>query len=77
MVQSDPKQGEKPNGQDEKVDLRKHRKRLTTPEEKEYIYQMRKKYKEEDLKEKMARISKELNLWKRKKKLKRKKKIKH
>jgi hypothetical protein len=62
MVQSDPKQGEKPNGQDEKVDLRKHRKRLTTPEEKEYIYQMRKKYKEEDLKEKMARISKELDL---------------
>ena len=60
MVQSDPTQGEKPNGQDEKVDLRKHRKRLTTPEEKEYIYQMRKKYKEEDLKEKMARISKQL-----------------
>ncbi len=73
MVQSDSKQGEKPNGQDEKVDLRKHRKRLTTPEEKEYIYQMRKKYKEEDLKEKMARISKELDLWKRKNKLKRKK----
>lgn len=57
MVQSDPKQGEKPNGQDEKVDLRKHRKRLTTPEEKEYIFQMRKKYAEEDLAEKMAKLS--------------------
>jgi cystathionine beta-lyase/cystathionine gamma-synthase len=57
MVQSDSKQGEKPNGQDEKVDLRKHRKRLTTPEEKEYIYQMRKKYAEEDLAEKMAKLS--------------------
>jgi len=54
--------GEQTSGTDEKVDLRKHRKRLTTPEEKEYIYQMRKKYKEEDLKEKMARISKGLNL---------------
>jgi len=40
--------------------LRKHRKRLTTPEEKQYIYEMRKKYKEEDLKEKMERISKQL-----------------
>tara|TARA_Y100000385_G_C12844345_1_gene530217 strand:- start:564 stop:752 length:189 start_codon:yes stop_codon:yes gene_type:complete len=57
MVQSDSKQGEKPNGQDEKVDLRKHRKRLTTPEEKEYIYKMRKKYAEEDLAEKMAKLS--------------------
>ena len=40
--------------------MRKHRKRITTPEEKQYIYEMRKKYKEEDLKEKMARISKQL-----------------
>ena len=57
MVQSNSKQGEKPNGQDEKVDLRKHRKRLTTPEEKEYIFQMRKKYAEEDLAKKMAKLS--------------------
>ena len=57
MVQSDSEQGKKPNGQDEKVDLRKHRKRLTTPEEKEYIFQMRKKYAEEDLAEKMAKLS--------------------
>ena len=40
--------------------MRKHRKRITTPEEKQYIYEMRKKYKEEDLAEKMARISKQL-----------------
>ena len=53
-------EGKQISGTDEKVDLRKHRKRLTTPEEKQYIYEMRKKYKEEDLKEKMERISKQL-----------------
>tara|TARA_R110000824_G_scaffold300370_1_gene488379 strand:- start:2902 stop:3054 length:153 start_codon:yes stop_codon:yes gene_type:complete len=37
--------------------LRKHRKRITTPEELQEIYDNRKKYKEEDLKQKMERIS--------------------
>jgi hypothetical protein len=60
MVQSDTKQSNSTHEEDEKVDLRKHRKRITTPEEKEYILEMRKKYKEEDLREKMARISKQL-----------------
>ena len=45
---------------DEKVDLRKFRKRLTTPEEIKEIHDNRKKYKEEDLREKMQRISNEL-----------------
>ena len=56
---------------DEKVDLRKFRKRLTTPEEIKEIHDNRKKYKEEDLRAKMQRISDELRecgkLWKRKK----------
>ena len=60
MVQSDTKQSNSTYEEDEKVDLRKHRKRITTPEEKQYILDMRKKYKEEDLKEKMERISKQL-----------------
>jgi hypothetical protein len=60
MVQTDTKQGRGSDQEDEKVDLRKHRKRITTPEEKQYILDMRKKYKEEDLKEKMERISKQL-----------------
>ena len=60
MVPTDTKQSNSTHEENEKVDLRKHRKRITTPEEKEYIYEMRKKYKEEDLKEKMARISKQL-----------------
>jgi hypothetical protein len=60
MVQSDTKQSNSTHEEDEKVDLRKHRKRITTPEEKQYILDMRKKYKEEDLKEKMERISKQL-----------------
>ena len=45
---------------DEKVDLRKHRKRITTPEEIKEIHDNRKKYREEDLRSKMARISKQL-----------------
>ena len=45
---------------DEKVDLRKFRKRLTTPEEIKEIHDNRKKYREEDLRTKMARISKQL-----------------
>ena len=44
---------------DEKVDLRKHRKRITTQEEIQEIHQNRKKYKEEDLRTKMERISKQ------------------
>ena len=60
MVSTDTEQSNSTHEENEKVDLRKHRKRITTPEEKEYIYEMRKKYKEEDLKEKMARISKQL-----------------
>jgi hypothetical protein len=60
MVQSDTEQSNSTYEENEKVDLRKHRKRITTPEEKQYILEMRKKYKEEDLKEKMARISKQL-----------------
>lgn len=60
MVSTNTEQSNSTHEENEKVDLRKHRKRITTPEEKEYIYEMRKKYKEEDLKEKMARISKQL-----------------
>ena len=60
MVSTDTEQSNSTHEENEKVDLRKHRKRITTLEEKEYIYEMRKKYKEEDLKEKMARISKQL-----------------
>ena len=44
---------------DEKVDLRKFRKRITTPEEIQEIHQNRKQYKEEDLRTKMERISKQ------------------
>jgi hypothetical protein len=39
--------------------LRKHRKRITTPEELQEIYDNRKKYAEEELKEKMAKLSEE------------------
>ncbi len=60
MVSTNTEQSNSTHEENEKVDLRKHRKRITTPEEKQYIYEMRKKYKEEDLKEKMARISKQL-----------------
>ena len=45
---------------DEKVDLRKFRKRITTPEEIKEIHDNRKKYKEEDLRAKMQRISDQL-----------------
>ena len=44
---------------DEKVDLRKHRKRITTDEEKIFIMETREKYKQEDLSKKMQRISDE------------------
>ncbi len=44
---------------DEKVDLRKHRKRITTNEEIAEIMENRKKFQQELLKEKMEKISKE------------------
>ena len=47
-------------GKDEKVDLRKHKKRITTFEEKQFILETRKKYKDDDLRSRMARISKKL-----------------
>ena len=50
---------EQTSGTDEKVDLRKFRKRITTQEEIQEIHQNRKKYKEEDLRTKMERISKQ------------------
>ena len=46
--------------QNEKVDLRKHKKRITTYEEKQFILETRKKYKDNDLRSKMARVSKYL-----------------
>ena len=42
---------------DEKVDLRKHRKRITTDEEKIFIMETREKYKQEDLREKKANFA--------------------
>ena len=50
-------EGEQIGRTDEKVDLRKHKKRLTTFEEKQEIMEHREKYKEEDLKDKMQKIS--------------------
>ena len=44
---------------DEKVDLRKHRKRITTDEEKRFIMQKREEYDQQLLKEKMEKINKE------------------
>ena len=46
--------------QDGRVDLRKHKKRITTFEEKTYINEMRRKYQEDDLRTKMLKISKKL-----------------
>ena len=51
-------EGEPISRTDEKVDLRKFRKRITTQEEIQEIHDNRKKYKEEDLRTKMERISK-------------------
>ena len=45
---------------DGRVDLRKHKKRITTYEEKQYILETRKKYKDNDLRSKMAKVSKYL-----------------
>ena len=60
MVQSDTKQSQEFNEENQKVDLRKFRKRLTTTEEIQEIHDNRKKYKEEDLRAKMQRISDQL-----------------
>jgi hypothetical protein len=46
--------------ENERVDLRKHKKRITTYEEKQYILDTRKKYKDNDLRSKMAKVSKYL-----------------
>ena len=46
--------------QDGRVDLRKHKKRITTYEEKQYILETRKKYKDNDLRSKMLKVSKYL-----------------
>ena len=51
-------EGEPISRTDEKVDLRKFRKRITTQEEIQEINQNGKQYKEEDLRTKMERISK-------------------
>ena len=71
MVQTNTKPSNEVKREDEKVDLRKFRKRITTPEEIKEIHDNRKKYKEEDLRAKMQRISDQLRecgkLWKRKK----------
>ena len=52
-------EGEPISRADEKVDLRKFRKRITTDEEKIFIIETREKYKKEDLRTKMERISKQ------------------
>jgi len=46
--------------ENERVDLRKHKKRITTYEEKQFILDTRKKYKDNDLRSKMAKVSKYL-----------------
>ena len=54
------KKSNETSGQNEKVDLRKHKKRITTYEEKQFILETRKKYSDDDLRSKMANISKKL-----------------
>jgi ribosomal protein L9 len=54
------KESNETSGQNEKVDLRKHKKRITTYEEKQFILETRKKYSDNDLRSKMAKISKKL-----------------
>ena len=44
----------------ERIELRKCKKRITTFEEKTYVNEMRRKYQHDDLREKMAKISKQL-----------------
>ena len=60
MGETNTKPSDEIKREDEKVDLRKFRKRLTTPEEIKEIHDNRKKYREEDLRAKMQRISNQL-----------------
>ena len=46
--------------ENERIDLRKCKKRITTFEEKTYINEMRKKYQNNDLRAKMYKISQQL-----------------
>ena len=72
MGETNTSEGNEVVRENEKVDLRKFRKRITTPEEIKEIHDNRKKYQEEDLRAKMQRISNKLKedgrLWRRKKK---------
>ena len=60
MGETDTKQSHETQREDERIDLRKCRKRITTFEEKQFILETRKKYQHEDLSAKMKRISDKL-----------------
>ena len=60
MGKTDTKQSHETQREDERIDLRKCRKRITTFEEKQFILETRKKYQHEDLSAKMKRISDKL-----------------
>jgi hypothetical protein len=60
MGKTDTKQSHETQREDERIDLRKCRKRITTYEEKQFILETRKKYQHEDLSAKMKRISDKL-----------------
>ena len=60
MGETNTSEGIKTQREDEKIDLRKCRKRITTYEEKQFILETRKKYQHEDLRAKMKRISDKL-----------------
>ena len=60
MGKTDTKPSDEIKRENEKVDMRTMRKRLTTPEEIKEIHDNRKKYREEDLRAKMQRISNQL-----------------
>ena len=60
MGETDTKQSHETQREDERIDLRKCRKRITTYEEKQFILETRKKYNDEDLRAKMKRISDKL-----------------
>lgn len=60
MGETDTKPSDEIKRENEKIDMRTMRKRLTTPEEIKEIHDNRKKYREEDLRAKMQRISDQL-----------------
>ena len=60
MGKTDTKPSDEIKRENEKIDMRTMRKRLTTPEEIKEIHDNRKKYREEDLRAKMQRISDQL-----------------